>query len=893
MLKLALFRSCLRKEYRDQVIKMLRAVPGEYTRTAYRFQWIEESLQPMFDNGEPFEAISFLVDQNLENALPCRKLTVVEPPIRDDRIGVYRFVFEIGEFVAIPKEFNGQLAKWREAEELLPPTKFVSRLSKEWLELQDIRSPESGDTWKRSIDFLTQSWSSFDNTVFFRPHGRWFSGRPHGPICDTGQSLDTAFSFVSYNPHLDDRSLSKRSIHASVSGVIGDVQKIPPLMRDGQFEITAKFLEAGNGTLQVEVRPDEQFSTYVPISLVVSSNDQLDPSGPRILGPEWQRFLAELVEKSDEDRPGVSNLLDRLAVVFPGDPELMIQRGRLHMLVGEHAAARDEFAKALSIRNDSRAVWWSLISEIRLGHRSAVEDLLNRLDLSSSETNLALFEQLVSAMLEVPNRTVDWFAELPGLVLGEDKALRVLISMGAGDRDEASSTAVFRALAVLNPPIAIQHARTVLHSHPDWYSLRRDIARLAAISGFRELAEDEVEVLVHYIGQDVDEYLDLVMNLQVLIHPQRLPSLLIANAIRLASNGDVESLRVSQNLAYIAADRAAANGDFLEAQFALQFLEMQIAESEHANHQYRDPINQIVRRMARVDQVNPQLSRLGEMYLSEIAAELKEHFEGTRLVVFGGESSTERTQSIADDLGLSDIVWLGWSDGVAPNPNRLREFVDADSTVLIVSLDDGLVSENVRRWLVTSKISNARCVNSRLSIYQTLRAIAVTTHDQAVFVPVSCRSAFDWAVANCPNLEFLSGADLDLADLDRLQNSSHVALRIKTDLEMLNRYAEERLSGRANSGLHNWAKVGGFQMNRLSLLESETTNNNPRFRSARVFKVDKSIDSSGFAYMPAHTKLPGSFPSRPSIHFSVDYLPTYRKILIGYVGPHLENSQSN
>jgi len=893
MLKLALFRSCLRKEYRDQVIKMLRAVPGEYTRTAYRFQWIEESLQPMFDNGEPFEAISFLVDQNLENALPCRKLTIVEPPIRDDRTGVYRFVFEIGEFVAIPKEFDCRLAEWRGADELLPPTKFVSRLSNELLELQDVLSPESGDTWKKSIDFLTQSWSSFDNTVFFRPHGRWFSGRPHGPKCDTSQSSDTTFSFASYNPHLDDHALSQRSVQVSISGVIGDIQKSPPLMRDGQFDITAKFLEAGSGTLQVEVRPDEQFSTYIPISLMVSPNDQLDPSGPRILGPEWQRFLAALVENSDEDRSGASDLLDRLAVVFPGDPELMIQRGRLCMLIGENAAARDEFAKALSIRNDSRAVWWSLISEIKLGHRGAVEDLLNRLDLSSSETNLALFEQLVSAMSGVPNRTIDWFAELPGLVLGEDKALRVLLSMGTEDRDESSSTAIFQALGVLNPRIAIQQARAALHAHPDWYSLRREIARLAAISGFRELAEDEVEVLIHYIGQDVDEYLDLVMSLQALIHPQRLPSLLISNAIRLASSGEAESLRVSQNMAYLAADRAAANGDFLEAQFALQFLEIQIAESDHANHQYREPINQIVRRMARVDQVNPQLSTLGDMYLSEIASELKEHFSGARLIVFGGESSPERTQSIADDLGLSEIVWLGWSGGVAPNPNSLREFVGADSTLLIVSLDDGLISESVRRWLATSKITNARCVNSRLSIYQTLRAIAATKQGQAVFIPVSCRSAFDWAVENCPNLEFLEGADSDLADLERLQNSSHVALRIKADLEMLNRYAEERLSGRANSGLHNWAKVAGFQMNRLSLMESETTNNNPRFRSARTFKVDKSIDGSGFAYMPAHTKLPGSFPSRPSIHFSVDYLPTYQKILIGYVGPHLENSQSN
>lgn len=47
MQTVALFRSCLREEDRDQIIKMLRAVPDEYARTAYRMQWIDSDVMTL------------------------------------------------------------------------------------------------------------------------------------------------------------------------------------------------------------------------------------------------------------------------------------------------------------------------------------------------------------------------------------------------------------------------------------------------------------------------------------------------------------------------------------------------------------------------------------------------------------------------------------------------------------------------------------------------------------------------------------------------------------------------------------------------------------------------------------------------------------------------------
>ncbi|MEY3691444.1 MAG: hypothetical protein RJB57_1100, partial [Actinomycetota bacterium] len=453
----ALFRGCLRKEYRDQIIKMLRAVPGEYTRTAYRFQWIDPEVLSLIDSGEGFRAVSFLVDKDLEHALPTRTMTLVEPPIKDDQIGVYRFVFQLGPYLSIPTDFDTRLSTWESSEGTTPPDTFVAPLRPEWLETNEIGFGQSVDTWKRSIDFLTSKWDrpTFENTVFFRPHKGMSDGRPEGPITRARQSEGTTFTFFSYNPHLSDDALSSRRLHASIGGVMGDIQLPPRLPRDGFIDLEVNFLESGRASVQVEVQPDPQFSAYVPLVVEVETNDKVDPSGPRILGPEWTRFLDDVVRGSEGDRSRAEDLLSRLSSVFPGDPELMVQRGRLHLLEQRHAAARDEFTKALALRNDSRAVWWSLLAALFLNQQGDAENLLDRVDLSSSEANSVLFEEIVAAMAHIPDQTVEWFAELPGMVMSEDKSARLLLAMADRNRGETATAAIVRSLGAINPQLGI------------------------------------------------------------------------------------------------------------------------------------------------------------------------------------------------------------------------------------------------------------------------------------------------------------------------------------------------------------------------------------------------------------------------------------------------------
>ncbi|MFM8795082.1 MAG: tetratricopeptide repeat protein [Acidimicrobiales bacterium] len=890
----ALFRGCLRKEYRDQIIKMLRAVPGEYTRTAYRFRWIDPAVLDLIESGETFRAVSFLVDKNLEHALPSRVMTLVEPPIKDDQIGVFRFVFQLGPYLSVPENFDTRLSTWEKSEGATPPDSFVTPLRPEWLETEEIGFGQSVDTWKRSIDFLTDTWdpATFGNTVFFRPHGGAYDGHPEGPSRRVRQSEETKFTFFSYNPHLSDDALSSRRIHASVGGVMGDVQPPPRLPRDGFLDLEVNFLEAGQGSVQVEILPDPQFSAYVPLAVRVDPNDQVDPTGPRVLGQEWTRFLDDIVRGSTSDRTRAAELLTRLSAVFPGDPELMVQRGRLHLLDQQYAAARDEFTKALLLRNDSRAVWWSLLTALFLDQPTDAVNLLERVDLSSGETNTVLFEEVVDAMAHVSDQTVEWFAELPGMVMSEDKAARLLLAMAERARGESAVAAIVRSLGAINPQLAIRVAHTALQSSPDWSVVRREVVALALSSGLLELAGDDADVLIHYGGGDVDEYLGTVQTLRPLLHPERLPGLLLTNAIGLDRGDDIEARRASMVLAYMAADQAASNGDFILAQQAIQFIELRLVDSDDWNIAYRAQINEVITRMTRVMDRSPDLSRLEEMYAQELANDVREEYRDKHVVVFGGRDDSVALSDLEEILELAELSWVKWEGSTQPNPSKLREVLTDESTLVIMSLDDGLITDSVRTWLRTMRVPTIRAIQSTIAVLHALKAVLPSSSGSVTFIPASCSEAVDWVRNNCPRIEFSARALDELRVLEGLPNRAHVARRIKQDLETLDKYALATSGGSDTIDFFNFAKLDGYASSSLAMKESEGTGNNPVFRAARTFPVPRTVDPSSRIYMPAHFKLPGTFPNVPRIHFTLDGLSSTGKVWVGYVGPHLENSRS-
>lgn len=79
----------------------------------------------------------------------------------------------------------------------------------------------------------------------------------------------------------------------------------------------------------------------------------------------------------------------------------------------------------------------------------------------------------------------------------------------------------------------------------------------------------------------------------------------------------------------------------------------------------------------------------------------------------------------------------------------------------------------------------------------------------------------------------------------------------------------------------------------IAMKESESTDNNPKYRSARTFPVPDEVNVDGEVYMPAHVKLEVGGRPAPRIHFFDDTSGPSSSVHVGYFGPHLPNSGTN
>jgi hypothetical protein len=79
----------------------------------------------------------------------------------------------------------------------------------------------------------------------------------------------------------------------------------------------------------------------------------------------------------------------------------------------------------------------------------------------------------------------------------------------------------------------------------------------------------------------------------------------------------------------------------------------------------------------------------------------------------------------------------------------------------------------------------------------------------------------------------------------------------------------------------------------VAMKESETTDTNPRYRSARTFPVSEEVDVEGEVYMAAHIKLEAGGRPAPRIHFHDDTSGPSGAMWVGYFGVHLPDSGTN
>ena len=890
MRTLAVFRSCLRKEYRDQVIKMLRAVPGEHTRTSYRTDWISPEALELIESGENFNVVTYLVDQNLQLAFPTRIMKKVSH-VFDSRLNTIRFTFEIGDYLDESVQQTINLLANAEFLDSIPPKIFVAMHHEELGIIKEINYSASLQSWKNSISFLTYHWPELSNTVFFRPHGNNYGATPSGPTVNAIQSERLKLPFDLFNPHFSDDQLSQRKFQVTIGEVLGELQPIPLISRDGFIDFDVDFFEPGQGTLQIEVRPDPQFSAYVPLTVNVARNQNVDPSPPRVLGPSWNTFLASLRKDLENQKVVYSSILDQLKLVFPEDSELALSRGQLHYDTQEFGAARDEFLKVLNVKKDIRATWWSLFAALRAGDVRDAEQLMDQVDLSRED----FYDDAVKLMHHLDDETIRNFAPVPGLALSEDKALRLLLAMVSQISSETTAVVVVKAIAEINAPQALATSRKLLIDHEHWLQLRRRSLDYALQSGRHLAVEEDAELILEWDGGDISQYLSVVQQMRDLANPQRFAIQLLTNARRLirADNAEaskLDRLNAALTLAVIAADYAASMGDFIYAQEAIQFVDLnELLDGDT----YRQIVRPIARRMAKVLQSNPDLELIEECYLQEIVQDLGDIYKGKVLVVFGSQLPDPILEDLRESLGLLEIRSIKEVNGVGPDPKKIKEVVASGGYLIVLWEHADSIDKPTSLWMRDNGIKTAKAIHSKRSLLNALRAMMPTLSAELTYIPESCIEAVDWCRENCLNLRFSEAVDASALDLDRHPGSKLWANIIKNQLQALDRFASGKLNGTINGSFWLWAPLGGISKNDLSLQESETTNINPQLRKLRTFPVDTAADPSGSMYMKAHFRVPSLNGQAPRIHFTTDTLSVIGKIYVGYVGKHLALNSSN
>ncbi len=131
----------------------------------------------------------------------------------------------------------------------------------------------------------------------------------------------------------------------------------------------------------------------------------------------------------------------------------------------------------------------------------------------------------------------------------------------------------------------------------------------------------------------------------------------------------------------------------------------------------------------------------------------------------------------------------------------------------------------------------------------------------------------------------------DLEELDATPTSLAWGQTSWEGFRALHAYAVDRANGWSGGGFWEWCANSGnvrawrATEKKLSMVESETVNNSPKLRQARMFPVSTEVEPTGTIYMQAHLKIAtggGNLAPRIYFHFDDQQCRTH----IGFFGPH-------
>jgi len=238
-----------------------------------------------------------------------------------------------------------------------------------------------------------------------------------------------------------------------------------------------------------------------------------------------------------------------------------------------------------------------------------------------------------------------------------------------------------------------------------------------------------------------------------------------------------------------------------------------------------------------------------------------------------------------DDKDYSELLEI--SEGERDELGRLLDEVREQREEDLENLDDALrdvdrLSTRVRR--LEQQIREAGA------------AVVVEEDAPDEFDPGFCEEVLDEARAKLSLVVMPPSLEDGVADLDRHMNQNW-ARKAWRALRAMQAYAEAKAAGEADGmNLISYCQAGNgptVPHGWIALSESETTDQNERFRALRTLEVDRAVDVSGEIYMPAHVKVQTGGMPCPRIHFYDDTDGQTGKVHVGWFGDHLDNKSKS
>ena len=690
--EIVVFRGCSRLEYRNQNIKILRAVEGEHTRASYRSLWVTDEVRDILDRNPNPIVTAVFIDADNRKALPIRQMMVIEHKFEADR-GLLHLTFEISSFLGTMLDFTDDLTAWGGSHAGHPPTKFVARWDPSWPGIRTLPKADEASRWREAIDFLTQSWE-FPHTGFMR-FAETTTGEALGPTIEVPENQEFSIRLDSYNPHLNQAHIGRMRLRASQSGGLMAIDPDAGLAipRDGELMLKATCLEAGAAQLELSIDPDPQFSTYLPIKLSVTA-DEGGTGRPRILGREWQECLEELndalIEKP-EIHLIVLGLLDR---AFPDDPSVLRQLGHVFYRREDLARARKLFDRALELREDSHTVAWNLFAALRRGDVADARELITRLNLSRHE----LFDELVSTVEALDESINLQVAKDIPEVFGDDKALRLLLAMGKSSKSENAACELASSIRVIDPERSLDFLLEQLSGRAEWGRAVHLLVEIADETNRHDGVSEYVqEILLWGIEPPMEFKAKWSRYERLIPTPEIKTGLLLTNARRMFAS-HVDCGLVASEFSINAAEVALKQGWLQLVNEALTLVFANLEEADDESHYHLDRARELEQRLGDVLRETLPFNRQSDEYLRSMYLRLRPWTERKVLLVLGSYSRPSDADIWESELRVR-VEWVPSTPSNPINEDRVRSHDPTQLIVVALWEHMGHIKENTKQWI--------------------------------------------------------------------------------------------------------------------------------------------------------------------------------------------------